>query len=85
MKRTSHGKRRMQDPDRPSAYAQQDRGQPKEVYIDNEAGYFIYVGPNGRTHIFTPNGKYHTSFITTRRNRLSRISKGKWTRQFEAD
>jgi hypothetical protein len=81
MEKTPHGRLRMHDPNRPSTYAQQDRAQPKEVYIDNDSGYSVYVGPNGRTHIFTDAGKYHTSFITTRRNRLSRIAKGKWTRQ----
>ena len=85
MKQTSHGKHRMQDSDRPSAYARQDRLQPKETYIDNETGYSIYVGPNGRTHIFTTDDKYHTSFITTRRNRILRTSTGKWTRQFKGD
>ena len=85
MKQTSHGKHRMQDSDRPSAYARQDRLQPKETYIDNETGYSIYVGPNGRTHIFTADDKYHTSFITTRRNRILRTSTGKWTRQFKGD
>ena len=75
----------MQDSDHPSAYAQQDRFQPKETYIDNETGYLIYVGPHGRTHIFTADGKYHTSFITTRRNRILQISTGRWTRQFKGD
>ena len=85
MRRTAHGKHRRQDPDRPSAYAQQDRLHPQEVYIDNKTGYLIYVGPHGRTHIFTAEGEYHTSFTTTRRNRLLRITKGKWTRQVEED
>ena len=64
----------MQDSDCPTAYARQDRLQPKETYINNETGYSIYVGPNGRTHIFTADDKYHTSFITTRRNRILRTS-----------
>lgn len=85
MKQTSHGKQRIQDPDRPSAYARQDRLQPKEMYIDNETSYLIYVGSNGRTHIFTDDDKYHTSFITTRRHRILRASTGKWTRQFKGD
>ena len=59
MKQTSHGKQRMQDPDRPSAYAQQDRLNPKEVYIDNETNYLVYVGPSGRTHIT----KFHKQTI----------------------
>jgi hypothetical protein len=38
----------------------------------------IYVGINGRTHVFTPDGRHHTSFRTTRRNRQQRVQSGRW-------
>ena len=67
--RTEHGQERHQQDDRPTAEAFADPDNPREVYQDVESGYWIYVGVNGRTHICTPDGRPHTSFRTTRRNR----------------
>jgi len=39
-----------------------------------------YVGPKGRTHVFTPEGKHHTSFRTSNSNRAKRVRNEKWTR-----
>jgi hypothetical protein len=40
----------------------------------------VYVGINGRTHVFTPDGRHHTSFGTTKRNRQQRVHAGRWMR-----
>ena len=78
--RTEHGQERHRQDDRPTAAAFQDREHPYEVYQDVDSGYTIYVGINGRTHIFTPDGRHHTSFRTTRRNRQQRVQAGRWMR-----
>ena len=71
--RTEHGQERHQQDDRPTTEALQERENPREVYQDVDSGYTIYVGTNGRTHVFTPDGRHHTSFRTTRRNRQQRV------------
>jgi hypothetical protein len=78
--RTEHGQERHQQDDRPTAEAFQDQAHPREVYHDVDSGYMIYVGANGRTHVFTPDGRHHTSFRTTRRNRQQRVQSGRWIR-----
>ena len=78
--RTEHGQERHQQDDRPTAEAFQDQAYPREVYHDVDSGYVIYVGLNGRTHVFTPDGRHHTSFRTTRRNRRQRVQSGRWIR-----
>ena len=75
---TEHGEDRHRQDDRPTAEAFRDREHPREVYQDVDSGYFIYVGPNGRTHVFTSDGRHHTSFRTTRRNRQHRLQSGRW-------
>jgi hypothetical protein len=83
--RTEHGRERHQqhqhDDDRPTAEAFHDQDHPREIYQDVDSGYTIYVGANGRTHIFTPDGRHHTSFRTTRRNRQQRVQAGRWIRR----
>ena len=78
--RTEHGQERHQQDDRPTASAFQDRENPLEVYRDIDSGYLIYVGPGGRTHVFTSDGRHHTSFRTTRQNRQRRLQSGRWRR-----
>jgi hypothetical protein len=75
--RTEHGQERHRQDDRPTAEAFQDREHPHEVCQDVDSGYTIYVGMNGRTHIFTPDSRHHTSFRTTRRNRQQRVQAGR--------
>jgi hypothetical protein len=83
--RTEHGQERHQQDDRPTAEAFQDRDNPREVYQDVDSGYLIYVGPNGRTHVFTAEGRHHTSFRTTRRNRQQRVHSGRWIQRQKQD
>jgi hypothetical protein len=78
--RTEHGQERQRQDNRPTAEAFQDREHPREVYQDVDSGCTIYIGMNGRTHIFTPDGRHHTSFRTTRRNRQQRVQAGRWIR-----
>jgi hypothetical protein len=78
--RTEHGRERHQQDDRPTAEAFQDQARPREVYHDVDSDYVIYVGAHGRTHVFTPDGRHHTSFRTTRRNRQQRVQSGRWIR-----
>ena len=83
--RTEHGQERHRQDDRPRAEAFADRDNPRRVYQDVESGYSVYIGVDGRTHIFTPNGRHHTSFRTTRRNRQQRIQSGRWIRGHKQD
>ncbi len=80
VKRTPHGEGRHADAGRPTSEAAGDKTTANESYLDIESGNYIFIGPRGRTHVFTPDGKHHTSFRTTRANRQSRVSSGKWER-----
>jgi hypothetical protein len=82
---TEHGQERHHQDDRPTAEAFADWDNPREVYQDVESGYSVYRGVNGRTHIFTPDGRHHTSFRTTRRNRQQRVQSGRWIRGHKQD
>lgn len=77
-KRTPHGEERHADENRPTEEAARDRAASREIYMDIESGHYIFVGPRGRTHVFTARGQHHTSFRTTRANRQRRVSGGKW-------
>jgi hypothetical protein len=79
--RTEHGWERHLQGDRPTSQAIRDRENAREVYLDTETGHTAYVGNNGRTHIFTPDGRHHTSFRTTDNGRRERVLNGKWVRQ----
>lgn len=79
--RTEHGWERHSQGDRPTREALQDRENPREIYLDAETGHTVYVGNNGRTHIFTSDGQHHTSFRTTDNGRRERVLNGKWVRQ----
>ena len=83
--RTEHGWERHGWEDRPTSEALRDRENPREVYQDIETGNMVYVGRNGRTHIFTPNGKHHTSFRTDRPERRRNVRRGRWIRIFRMD
>ena len=78
VERTEHGERRHEDEARPTSEALSDKAEAKEIYFDIESGYYIFVGEKGRTHVFTSDGSHHTSFRTTKRNRLERQTSGKW-------
>jgi hypothetical protein len=78
VKRTPHGESRREEGDRPTAEAAQDKKAATEIYHDVESGYYVFVGPRGRTHVFTEAGEHHTSFRTTRANRGRRVDEGKW-------
>ena len=53
------------------------RGELLEVRVNPEDLGRV-IGRNGRTHVFTPEGRHHTSFHTSRRNRQKRVQSGKW-------
>ena len=76
--RTPHGEERHEDEVRPTSEALRDKAETKEIYFDIESEYYVFVGEKGRTHIFTSEGLHHTSFRTTKRNRLERQSSNKW-------
>ena len=78
--RTPHGGERHSEPDRPTGEAAADRVAATEIYLDLESDYYVFVGARGRTHVFTADGLHHTSFRTTRGNRLARESDGRWRR-----
>ena len=85
VKRTEHGEERHEDIERPTSEAEQDKAAASEIYFDIESEYYVFVGEKGRTHIFTAKGEHHTSFRTTKRNRLERLETGKWERIEHAD
>ncbi len=76
--RTLHGEKRHEDEERPTSEALHDKAETTEIYFDIESGYYVFVGMRGRTHIFTIENLHHTSFRTTKRNRLKRHKSGKW-------
>jgi hypothetical protein len=78
VERTEHGDKRHEDESRPTSEALSDKTETNEIYLDLESEYYIFVGEKGRTHIFTAEGLHHTSFRTTKRNRLERHTSGKW-------
>ena len=78
VKRTEHGEQRHDEIERPTSEAEQDKAAASEIYFDIESEYIVFVGEKGRTHIFTAKGEHHTSFRTTKRNRLERKETGKW-------
>jgi hypothetical protein len=80
VKRTPHGEDRHADAGRPTSEAASDKATANEIYQDSESGFYIFVGPRGRTHVFMADGQHHTSFRTTQANRESRVSEGKWER-----
>lgn len=80
VKRTGHGEDRHADARRPASEAASDKATASEIYLDIESGHYVFVGPRGRTYVFTADGQHHTSFRTTRANRESRAGEGKWER-----
>lgn len=78
VKRTSHGEDRHADSGRPTTDAVSDKAIASKIYLDIESGYYIFIGPRGRTHVFTEKGEHHTSFRTTQSNRQNRVGIGKW-------
>lgn len=80
VERTEHGEKRHEEKERPTSEADEDKAESSEIYLDIETGYYIFVGGKGRTHIFTNENLHHTSFRTTKQNRLEREISGKWER-----
>lgn len=80
MKRTEHAEERYEEKERPASEAAKDKTKSNEIYLDIETGYYVFVGERGGTHIFTSENLHHTSFRTTRQNRLEREDSGKWER-----
>jgi len=80
MERTPHGKKRHEGEESPTSEAAKDKAEATEIYIDAETNYYIFVGAQGRTHIFTAENLHHTSFRTTQKNRFERQISCKWER-----
>lgn len=80
VERTRHGEHRHAENDRPTSEAENDRSNTHEIYRDIESDYFIFIGPRGRTHVYTPGGQHHSSFRTKRGSRQNRSEEGKWER-----
>jgi hypothetical protein len=85
VKRTPHGESRHEDKKRPTAEAARDKEAAHEIYRDVESDFYVFVGPRGRTHVFTGDGEHHTSFRTTKANRQRRLDQGKWERVGRGD
>ena len=80
VKRTPHGESRHEGGERPTAEAARDKAAAREIYRDVDSGFYIFVGPQGRTHVFTSEGEHHTSFRTALANRRRRLGEGRWER-----
>lgn len=80
MRRTEHGEERHEEKERPTGEAARDKAESNEIYSDVETNFFVFVGERGRTHIFTSENLHHTSFRTTKQNRIEREDSGKWER-----
>ncbi len=80
VRRTSHGEDRHADADRPTSEAASDKKAAQEIYQDSESNHYVFIGPRGRTHVFTAEGLHHTSFRTTQANRQQRLNDGAWER-----
>ena len=80
VKRTPHGEGRREGGGRPTAEAARDKTAAREIYRDVESGHYIFIGPRGRTHVFTGEGEHHTSFRTARANRERRVDEDRWER-----
>ncbi len=80
VKRAPHGESRHEGGERPTAEAVRDRAAAHEIYRDIESGFYVFIGPRGRTHVFTALGERHTSFRTAAANRRRRLDEGKWER-----
>lgn len=77
-RRTIHGWDRHREGSRPTTYAFQDRDNPEEVY-EQDDGRMVYVGQNGRTHIFDGD-RHHTSFYSKKADRRRKARAGRWRR-----
>jgi hypothetical protein len=55
-KRTPLGEERHEGGERPTAEAAQDKESASEIYLDAESGLYVFIGPRGRTHVFTEEG-----------------------------
>jgi hypothetical protein len=75
-RRTIHGQQRHRESDRPTEQAFQDKEKPREVYLQRD-GRIVYVGKNGRTHIFEDD-VHLTSFRMTKRARERKMRMGWW-------
>lgn len=80
IRRTSHGENRHADAGRPTSEAASDKKAAQEIYQDSKSGHYVFIGPRGRTHVFTAEGLHHTSFRTTQTNRQQRLNDGAWER-----
>lgn len=80
VKRTSHGEGRHEGGERPTAEAARDKAAAHEIYKDVESGFYVFLGPRGRTHVLTRGGEHHTSFRTVAANRRRRLDEGRWER-----
>lgn len=80
MKRTEHGEERHEEKERLTSEAVKDKAESSEIYSDVKTNYYVFVGERGRTHVFTESGLHHTSFRTTKQNRIEREESSKWER-----
>ena len=62
-RRTDHAQQRHVEGDRPTRQAQKDLAQAKDdrIFFDSRRRTLVVLGPRGRAHVWSPNGKLVTS------------------------
>lgn len=78
-RRTRHAAERARE-ERPTQAAIQDawKAADADLLADEERGTFIVLGPRGRAHAFTPEGKHVTSLILDRDALSRRLARKRW-------
>lgn len=85
-RRTRHSRDRRQQRDRPTQQALVDaeRADADHVFRDDEKRTWVVVGPRGRTHVFSDDGRHVTSVSYTREAIERKCRQKRW-RSVDAD
>lgn len=78
--RTRHALRRHLDGGRPTALAQTDAREASEERLrwDQERETVVVLGPKGRTHVFTPDGRHVTSIVLAPGEERRKETRQRW-------
>ena len=79
-RRTQHAVQRSQEGGRPTtkAYADAQHARDEELLWDEVEGTVVVLGPQGRVHVFSPQGKHVTSFVMNGGDVARRRQQGRW-------
>ena len=79
-RRTQHGLERSEQGQRPTSRAYPDAGEANDASIlwDIDQSTVVVIGPKGRVHVFTPDGRHVTSVAMQRAAIDRRRQQGRW-------